>query len=163
MPKHPLFRIQTIGLAGFGAVLALIGLILFIPAVRVRVTDIYWFSAKVAAFMYMYIWYGEAVRRERRAHDRVTGNLHIPADMPDDPGDRLAAGRCLLAQLGGGKHSDGWAGEIPHRRDGQQGRENGDHGRDGHAATAATAGWLLRRSGWQRRRPTCLGPRRVLF
>ena len=33
MPKHPLFRIQTIGLAGFGAVLALIGLILFIPDV----------------------------------------------------------------------------------------------------------------------------------
>ncbi|MGC1536564.1 MAG: complex I subunit 1 family protein, partial [Candidatus Sulfotelmatobacter sp.] len=27
MPKHPLFRIQTIGLAGFGAVLALIGLV----------------------------------------------------------------------------------------------------------------------------------------
>ena len=34
MPKHPLFKIQTMGLAGFGAVLALIGLILFVPPVR---------------------------------------------------------------------------------------------------------------------------------
>jgi NADH-quinone oxidoreductase subunit H len=65
MPKHPLFRIQTIGLAGFGAVLALIGLILFIPDVRVRVTDIYWFSAKVAAFMYLYIWYRGTFPRYR--------------------------------------------------------------------------------------------------
>jgi NADH-quinone oxidoreductase subunit H len=65
MPKHPLFRIQTIGLAGFGAVLALIGLILFIPEVRVRVVDIYWFSAKVAAFMYMYIWYRGTFPRYR--------------------------------------------------------------------------------------------------
>ena len=32
MPKHPLFKIQTIGLAGFGAVLALIGLVMFLPA-----------------------------------------------------------------------------------------------------------------------------------
>ncbi len=31
MPKHPLFRIQTIGLAGFGVVLALIGLAMFAP------------------------------------------------------------------------------------------------------------------------------------
>src|ERR1700736_6673790 len=31
MPKHPLFRIQTIGLAGFGVVLGLIGLVLFVP------------------------------------------------------------------------------------------------------------------------------------
>ena len=35
MPKHPLFRIQTIGLAGFGVVLGLVGLVLFIPAVSV--------------------------------------------------------------------------------------------------------------------------------
>jgi NADH-quinone oxidoreductase subunit H len=55
MPKHPLFRIQTIGLAGFGVVLGLIGLILFIPAVSFRVQDVFWFSAKVAAFMYLYI------------------------------------------------------------------------------------------------------------
>ncbi len=65
MPKHPLFRVQTIGLAGFGAVLALIGLILFIPAVRVRVQDIFWFSAKVAGFMYLYIWYRGTFPRYR--------------------------------------------------------------------------------------------------
>ncbi|MGA9688586.1 MAG: NADH-quinone oxidoreductase subunit NuoH [Candidatus Sulfotelmatobacter sp.] len=57
MPKHPLFRIQTIGLAGFGIVLGLIGLVLFIPAVSFRIQDIFWFSAKVAGFMYLYIWY----------------------------------------------------------------------------------------------------------
>jgi NADH-quinone oxidoreductase subunit H len=65
MPKHPLFRIQTIGLAGFGVVLGLIGLILFIPAVRERVQDIYWFSLKVAAFMYLYIWYRGTFPRYR--------------------------------------------------------------------------------------------------
>ncbi len=65
MPKHPLFRVQTMGLAAFGVVLALIGLILFIPAVRVRVTDIFWFSAKVAAFMYLYIWYRGTFPRYR--------------------------------------------------------------------------------------------------
>ena len=65
MPKHPLFRIQTIGLAGFGVVLGLLGLILFIPAVRERVQDIYWFSMKVAAFMYLYIWYRGTFPRYR--------------------------------------------------------------------------------------------------
>jgi len=65
MPKHPLFRVQTIGLAGFGALLGLIGLVLFIPGVRVRVQDIFWFSAKVAAFMYLYIWYRGTFPRYR--------------------------------------------------------------------------------------------------
>jgi NADH-quinone oxidoreductase subunit H len=65
MPKHSLFRIQTIGLAGFGVVLALIGLILFVPAVSMRVQDISWFSAKVAAFMYLYIWYRGTFPRYR--------------------------------------------------------------------------------------------------
>ena len=65
MPKHPLFRIQTIGLAGFGAVLGLIGLVLFVPAVRERVQDIFWFSAKVAGFMYLYIWYRGTFPRYR--------------------------------------------------------------------------------------------------
>ena len=65
MPKHPLFKIQTIGLAGFGAVLALIGLVLFVPAVRDRVEDIFWFAAKVAAFMYLYIWYRGTFPRYR--------------------------------------------------------------------------------------------------
>jgi len=65
MPKHPLFRIQTIGLAAFGAVLALIGLLMFLSPVRDRVGDIFWFSAKVAGFMYLYIWYRGTFPRYR--------------------------------------------------------------------------------------------------
>jgi NADH-quinone oxidoreductase subunit H len=65
MPKHPLFKIQTLGLAAFGAALALIGLIMFLPPVRVRVQDIFWFSAKVAVFMYLYIWYRGTFPRYR--------------------------------------------------------------------------------------------------
>jgi len=65
MPKHPYFKIQTMGLAGFGAVLGLIGLILFIPAVRDRIQDIFWFVAKVGVFMYLYIWYRATFPRYR--------------------------------------------------------------------------------------------------
>jgi NADH-quinone oxidoreductase subunit H len=65
MPKHPLFRIQTIGLAGFGVVLALIGLLMFLPPVRDRIGDIFWFCAKVAGFMYLYIWYRGTFPRYR--------------------------------------------------------------------------------------------------
>ena len=66
MPKHPLFRIQTMGLAGFGAVLALIGLVLVHSArCAMRVQDIFWFSAKVAGFMYLYIWYRGTFPRYR--------------------------------------------------------------------------------------------------
>ncbi|HYG98169.1 MAG TPA: complex I subunit 1 family protein [Terriglobales bacterium] len=57
MPKHPAFKIQTAGLAVFGALLGFIGLVFLIPAVRVRIFDIYWFMIKVAIFMYLYIWY----------------------------------------------------------------------------------------------------------
>ena len=65
MPKHPYFRIQTIGLAGFGALLALIGLVLFLPGPRNLVEDIFWFTAKVAGFMYLYIWYRGTFPRYR--------------------------------------------------------------------------------------------------
>jgi len=65
MPKHPYFRIQTMGLAGFGAVLGVIGLVLFVPAVRDRIQDIFWFTAKVAVFMYLYIWYRATFPRYR--------------------------------------------------------------------------------------------------
>jgi NADH-quinone oxidoreductase subunit H len=65
MPKHPYFRIQTAGLAGFGVLLGLIGLVLFIPPVRHRIQDIFWFSAKVAVFMYLYIWYRATFPRYR--------------------------------------------------------------------------------------------------
>ena len=65
MPKHPYFRVQTIGLAGFAVVLGLIGLLLLLPPVRDRIQDIFWFSAKVAFFMYLYIWYRGTFPRYR--------------------------------------------------------------------------------------------------
>jgi NADH-quinone oxidoreductase subunit H len=65
MPKHAYFKVQTIGLAGFAGVLGLIGLVLLIPPVRDRVQDIYWFVIKVAAFMYLYIWYRATFPRYR--------------------------------------------------------------------------------------------------
>jgi NADH-quinone oxidoreductase subunit H len=65
MPKHPYFRIQTLGLGGFGALLGLIGIVLFIPGVRERVQDVYWFTIKVAVFMYLYIWYRGTFPRYR--------------------------------------------------------------------------------------------------
>ncbi len=65
MPKHPYFRIQTIGLGAFGAVFALIALILLVPGVRDRVQDVYWFIAKIAIFMYLYIWYRGTFPRYR--------------------------------------------------------------------------------------------------
>jgi NADH-quinone oxidoreductase subunit H len=43
----------------------LIGLILFAPPVRDRVQDIFWFVAKVAGFMYLYIWYRATFPRYR--------------------------------------------------------------------------------------------------
>jgi NADH-quinone oxidoreductase subunit H len=65
MPKHPFFKIQTIGLGAFGAVFVLIGLILLIPQVRSEIQDIYWFIAKIAVFMYLYIWYRGTFPRYR--------------------------------------------------------------------------------------------------
>jgi NADH-quinone oxidoreductase subunit H len=65
MPKHPLFRIQTIGLAGFGVALALIGIMLCIPGVRGRIDDVFWLTTKVAGFMYLYIWYRGTFPRYR--------------------------------------------------------------------------------------------------
>jgi NADH-quinone oxidoreductase subunit H len=70
MPKHSYFRVQTIGLAGFGAVLALIGILILGIVIGAKVSNhdvlsrtteglsnVYWFVAKVAVFMYLYIWY----------------------------------------------------------------------------------------------------------
>ena len=65
MPKHPLFRIQTMGLGAFGLVLGGIGLILLLPPVRDRIQDIFWFVAKVSVFMYAYIWYRGTFPRYR--------------------------------------------------------------------------------------------------
>jgi NADH-quinone oxidoreductase subunit H len=65
MSSHAYFRLQKLGMAGFGTVLALIGIVLFIPPVRDKIQDIYWFIAKVSAFMYLYIWYRGTFPRYR--------------------------------------------------------------------------------------------------
>jgi NADH-quinone oxidoreductase subunit H len=69
MPKHSYFRVQTIGLGAFGAVLALIGLFLLAIVIGARtnqpilthaaeaLNNVFWFVFKVAVFMYLYIWY----------------------------------------------------------------------------------------------------------
>jgi NADH-quinone oxidoreductase subunit H len=65
MPKIAQMRVQAIGLGVFGGLLGLIGLVLLLPDVRERVQDIYWFVAKVACFMYLYIWYRGTFPRYR--------------------------------------------------------------------------------------------------
>ena len=65
MPKIPQMKIQTTGLAIFGFLLVFIGLVLLVPGVRERVQDIFWFVAKVAFFMYLYIWYRGTFPRYR--------------------------------------------------------------------------------------------------
>ena len=70
MPRQHGFQAQTIGLGGFGAVLALIGLALLAIAIGGRsgnhalvthtaegLSNVYWFVLKVGVFMYLYIWY----------------------------------------------------------------------------------------------------------
>jgi NADH-quinone oxidoreductase subunit H len=65
MAKTSFFRVQATGLAGFGAVLGLIGLILLLPPVRTGIQDIFWFVAKIAVFLYMFIWYRATFPRYR--------------------------------------------------------------------------------------------------
>lgn len=78
MPGHPFFRVQKLGLGGFAAVLALIGVLLLaipfaarghegtiIAGVAAGLSAVYWFIAKVAVFMYLYIWYRATFPRYR--------------------------------------------------------------------------------------------------
>jgi len=65
MPKIPQMKIQTVGLGVFGALLGFIGLVLLVPSVSERIQDIFWFVAKVACFMYLYIWYRGTFPRYR--------------------------------------------------------------------------------------------------
>jgi NADH-quinone oxidoreductase subunit H len=45
--------------------LRFVGLVLLAPPVRDRVQDIFWFTMKVAVFMYLYIWYRATFPRYR--------------------------------------------------------------------------------------------------
>ena len=65
MPKHPMLKIQTMGLGVFGALLGLLGLIMFVPIVRDHIQSLFWFSIKIAVFMYLYIWYRATFPRYR--------------------------------------------------------------------------------------------------
>jgi len=78
MPGHSFFRIQKLGLGGFAAVLALIGLLLLsiplaargpehphLASLALGLTAVYWFIAKIAVFMYLYIWYRATFPRYR--------------------------------------------------------------------------------------------------
>jgi NADH-quinone oxidoreductase subunit H len=65
MPKIPQLTIQRIGLAGFGAILGLAGLVMLYPPVANQVQDVFWFAIKVAFFMYLYIWYRGTFPRYR--------------------------------------------------------------------------------------------------
>jgi NADH-quinone oxidoreductase subunit H len=65
MPKLVYFRIQRLGLAAFGLLLGLIGLVLFVEPVRSAIGPVFWFIAKVGVFMYLYIWYRGTFPRYR--------------------------------------------------------------------------------------------------
>ena len=65
MPKHPALKPQTIGLWALGVIVAGVGLVMLIPGVRVRVSDISWFVLKVGFFMYLYVWYRATFPRYR--------------------------------------------------------------------------------------------------
>lgn len=65
MPTHRLLRANRVGMFLFGVLIAFVGLILFVPAVRDRINDIFWFVLKVAFFIYLYIWYRATFPRYR--------------------------------------------------------------------------------------------------
>lgn len=65
MPGIPQLRIQKFGLLLFGLGIFSLGPLFALPGVRERVQDIYWFSVKVALFMYLYIWYRATFPRYR--------------------------------------------------------------------------------------------------
>jgi NADH-quinone oxidoreductase subunit H len=65
MPKNPALRPQTIGLWVLGMIVAGVGLLLMVPAVALRISDIEWFVLKVGFFMYLYVWYRATFPRYR--------------------------------------------------------------------------------------------------
>jgi NADH-quinone oxidoreductase subunit H len=65
MPKHPALKPQTIGLWVLGVIVLGVGLLLMIPGVALRVSDIEWFVLKVGVFMYLYVWYRATFPRYR--------------------------------------------------------------------------------------------------
>ena len=60
-----ILKAQKLGFVAFAGLIVLIGLMMFLPGVRTRVQDIFWFAAKVTLFMYLYIWYRATFPRYR--------------------------------------------------------------------------------------------------
>lgn len=58
-------RLNRLGLAALAAVLGALGLLMLLPPVASRIQDIFWFSIKVAGFMYLYVWYRTTFPRYR--------------------------------------------------------------------------------------------------
>jgi len=99
MPKIIELRAQRLGLLGFGITVLVIGLAMFLPGVRDRVQDIFWFVVKVAFFMYLYIWYRGTFPRYRFDQLMKVGwKVLLP----------IALGVLLLTAIVG-VHSEIWA------------------------------------------------------
>ncbi len=56
MPRIRAMRGDTAGLGGLACLLGVLGVVMLLPGVRDRVQDIFWFTSKVAFFMYFYVW-----------------------------------------------------------------------------------------------------------
>ena len=56
MPRIRAMRGDTAGLGGLACLLGILAVVLLLPGVRERVQDIFWFTSKVAFFMYFYVW-----------------------------------------------------------------------------------------------------------
>ncbi|HUN87425.1 MAG TPA: complex I subunit 1 family protein [Terriglobales bacterium] len=65
MPKHPAMRPQVIGLWVLGMVIAAVGVLMVVPPVALKITDIAWFVLKIGFFMYLYVWYRATFPRYR--------------------------------------------------------------------------------------------------
>jgi NADH-quinone oxidoreductase subunit I len=77
MPKLVYFRIQKLGLIGFGLVLGLIGLVLFVEPVRSAIGPVFWFIAKVGVFMHLVS--GDVPALPFRSTYEVRMEVHDPA------------------------------------------------------------------------------------
>ncbi len=60
-----ILKAQKLGFVAFAGLIVLIGLVMFLPGVRTRLQDIFWFAAKITLFMYLYIWYRATFPRYR--------------------------------------------------------------------------------------------------
>jgi len=65
MPKHPAMKPQVVGLWVLGLVVVAVGLLMVMPPVALKISDIAWFVLKIGFFMYLYVWYRATFPRYR--------------------------------------------------------------------------------------------------